>query len=64
MANPRLRWRAGIGYNSSALEDEDCTADNPTGDAWRLTAGVSYTLDGGLEAPASYTLVWFGDMDT
>lgn len=62
-ASPRLRWRAGIGYDTSAVEDEDRTVDNPTGDAWRLATGVSYMLDEGLEAHASYTLVWLGDMD-
>ena len=62
-ASPRLRWRAGIGYDTSAVEDEYRTVDNPTGDAWRLATGVSYMLDEGLEAHASYTLVWLGDMD-
>ncbi|MFJ4445754.1 OmpP1/FadL family transporter [Pseudomonas sp. NPDC089422] len=62
-ATPRLRWSAGVGYDSSAVDDSDRTVDNPMGDAWRLAAGVNYQLHDGLDVHMAYTLVWLGDMD-
>lgn len=57
------RWSFGVGYDSSAVDDEDRTVDNPMGEAWRLATGVNYRLDEGLDLHAAYTLVWLGDMD-
>jgi long-chain fatty acid transport protein len=62
-ANPRLRWSFGLGYDSSAVDDEDRTVDNPMGEAWRLATGVNYQLEEGLDLHMAYTLVWLGDMD-
>lgn len=62
-ATPRLRWSIGLGYDSSAVDDEDRTVDNPMGEAWRLATGVNYQIDEGLDIHAAYTLVWLRDMD-
>lgn len=62
-ATPQWRWSVGLGYDSSAVDDEDRTVDNPMGEAWRLATGVNYTVDEGLDLHLAYTLVWLGDMD-
>lgn len=62
-ATPRLRWSMGLGYDSSAVDDDDRTVDNPMGETWRLATGVNYMLDEGLDVHLAYTLVWLGDMD-
>lgn len=62
-ATPRLRWSLGLGYDSSAVDDEDRTVDNPMGETWRLATGVNYAVDEGLDVHLAYTLVWLGDMD-
>ena len=62
-SNPRLRWSFGVGYDSSAVDDKDRTADNPMGDAWRIATGLNYQIDEGLDLHAAYTLVWLGDME-
>lgn len=62
-ANPQWRWSVGLGYDSSAVDDEDRTVDNPMGEAWRLATGVNYTVDEGLDLHLAYTLLWLGHMD-
>ncbi|MNJ48083.1 Outer membrane protein transport protein (OMPP1/FadL/TodX) [compost metagenome] len=61
--NPRLRLNMGLGYDSSAVDDEDRTVDNPMGEAWRLATGINYQVDEGLDLHAAYTLIWLGDME-
>lgn len=62
-ATSRVRWSMGLGYDSSAVDDEDRTVDNPMGESWRLATGVNYAVDDGLDLHLAYTLVWLGDMD-
>ena len=62
-ATPQWRYSVGLGYDSSAVGDDDRTVDNPMGEAWRLAAGVNYTVDQRLDLHLAYTLVWLGDMD-
>lgn len=62
-ATPHLRWSMGLGYDSSAVDDEDRTVDNPMGETWRLATGVNYMIDEGLDVHLAYTLIWLGDMD-
>lgn len=62
-ANRQLRWSVGLGYDSSMVDDDDRTADMPTGASWRLATGINYALDDGLDLHLAYTLVWLGDMD-
>jgi len=62
-ATPRVRWNMGLGYDSSAVDDEDRTVDNPMGEAWRLATGINYQVEEGLDLHMAYTLVWLGDMD-
>ncbi|MBB2493538.1 OmpP1/FadL family transporter [Aquipseudomonas ullengensis] len=59
----KLRWNMGVGYDSSAVEDDDRTVDNPMNEAWRLATGFNYELEEGLDLTMSYTLIWLGDMD-
>lgn len=62
-ATRALRWSIGVGYDSSMVDDQDRTADNPTDAAWRFGTGVNYQLREGLDLHMTYTLVWIGDMD-
>ncbi|MCY1298274.1 putative outer membrane protein [compost metagenome] len=62
-SSPQLRWSMGLGYDSSAVDDDDRTVDNPMGETWRLAAGVNYQLHEDLELHMAYTLIWLGDMD-
>ncbi|MDE3738784.1 MULTISPECIES: OmpP1/FadL family transporter [Pseudomonas] len=62
-ASPKLRWSLGLGYDSSAVDDEDRTVDNPMAESWRLAAGVNYAVEEGLDLHMAYTLIWLGDMD-
>jgi len=62
-ASRQLRWSMGIGYDSSMVDDQDRTVDNPAGDAWRFAGGLNYAVDDSLKLHAAYTLVWLGDMD-
>jgi long-chain fatty acid transport protein len=62
-ATHQLRWSMGVGYDSSAVDDEDRTVDNPMAESWRLAAGVNYQVDEGLDLHMVYTLIWLGDMD-
>lgn len=59
-ATPQWRYSVGLGYDSSAVDDEDRTVDNPMGEAWRLAAGINYAVDEGLDLHLAYTLVWLG----
>ncbi|MEP9317700.1 outer membrane protein transport protein [Pseudomonas sp. LABIM340] len=60
---PRLRWSFGVGYDSSMMDDEERTADNPAGEVYRLSTGFNYDLGDGLDVHAAYTFMWLGDMD-
>jgi len=62
-ATRQLRWSYGIGYDSSAVDDNDRTVDNPMGEAWRFATGVNYQVEEGFDLHLAYTLVWLGDMD-
>lgn len=62
-ATRQWRWSFGVGYDSSVVDDDDRTVDNPMGEAWRLATGVNYQVDEGLDLHLAYTLVWLGDMD-
>lgn len=58
----KLRLNAGIGYDSSAVQDKHRTVDNPMGEIWRFATGFMYQLDADTSVHASYTLAWMGDM--
>lgn len=62
-ATRQLRWSMGVAYDSSAVDDEDRTADNPMKENWRLATGINYAVDEGLDLHMAYTLVWLGDME-
>lgn len=63
LLNPRLRWNVGVAYDSSAVDDDERTVDNPMNDSWRLATGFNYKLEQNLALHMSYTLIWLGDMD-
>lgn len=58
-----LRWNMGVGYDSSAVDDDDRTVDNPMNETWRLATGLNYKVDEELSLNLNYTLVWLGNMD-
>lgn len=62
-ASRQLRWSLGLAYDSSMVDDQDRTADNPAGASWRFATGVNYQLEEGLDLHLAYTLIWLGDLD-
>ena len=52
---------AGIGYDSSMVENEFRTADVVVDEQWRLGLGGQKELCPGLRMDVGYTLVWMGD---
>lgn len=60
---PKLRWNLGMGYDSSMVDDDDRTVDNPAGANWRYATGFNYQVDEGLDLHAAYTLIWMGDLE-
>lgn len=59
----RLRWNLGLAYDSSAVDDEDRTVDNPMAETWRVATGFNYQVEEGLDLNLSYTFLWLGDME-
>lgn len=59
---PALRFSSGIGYDSSAVNDEYRTVMLPMGDVWRWGLGFSYELSPVTKVEASYALAWLGNM--
>ncbi|WP_205905165.1 outer membrane protein transport protein, partial [Pseudomonas viridiflava] len=62
-ASRQLRWSVGVAYDTSMVDDEDRTADNPAGDTVRVATGVNYQVDEGLDVHLAYSLIWLGDLD-
>lgn len=61
--SPKLRWNMGVAYDTSAVDDEDRTVDNPMNDAWRFATGINYQMTEEMSVNMSYTLIWMGDME-
>jgi long-chain fatty acid transport protein len=61
-ATPKLRWDAGIAYDTSAVSDSNRTVTVPMGDSWRLGTGATYALDKNTDLNLSWDLVWLGDL--
>jgi long-chain fatty acid transport protein len=53
----------GVAYDSSAVEDEDRTADVPMGEAWRFSIGGQYKWTRDVDLGLAYTFIWAGDLD-
>jgi len=53
----------GIAYDSSAVDEEDLTADFVVGKQWRLGLGARRELCPGAVMDLGFTLVWTGDLD-
>lgn len=60
--DPRWMWSAGVGYDSSAVDDEDRSVTVPMAESWRFATGLTHALDEQTELNLSYVLVWMGDM--
>jgi len=58
----RWMWMAGIGYDSSAVDDKNRTVTVPMAESWRFGTGLTYTLDPQTEVNLSYEFVSMGDM--
>ncbi|AOS98152.1 Outer membrane protein P1 precursor [Microbulbifer aggregans] len=52
---------AGLGYDSSMVENEFRTADVVVDEQWRLGLGARKEICPGLRMDVGYTLVWMGD---
>ncbi len=63
-ATPTLLWNAGVGYDSSAVDDKDRTFSAPMGESYRFATGATYALDQNTDVNLSYVLAWLGDMPT
>lgn len=61
--SPRWQLLGGIGYDSSAVSDEDRTLTVPMGSALRVGAGVQWQYSERLRFAAAYEFYWGGDMD-
>ena len=60
--DPRWMWTAGVGYDSSPVEDEDRSVTVPMAENWRFATGLNHVLDEQTELNLSYEFVWMGDM--
>lgn len=60
--DPRWMWMAGIGYDSSAVDDANRTVTIPMAESWRFATGLTYTLDPQTEVNLSYEFVSMGDI--
>ncbi|RJG10549.1 transporter [Pseudomonas cavernicola] len=60
--DPRWMWSAGVGYDSSAVDDEDRSVIVPMAENWRFATGLTHALDEQTELNLSYEFVWMGDM--
>jgi long-chain fatty acid transport protein len=61
-ATPKLRWDAGIAYDTSAVSDSNRTVTVPMGATWRLGTGATYALDKNTDLNLSWDLIWMGDI--
>ena len=61
-ASPKLLWQAGVGYDSSALNERKRTFNTSLAETWRLASGISYAYDRDTELNLNYAFTWMGDM--
>jgi long-chain fatty acid transport protein len=61
---PSEKWtlQAGVGYDSSPVKASGLLPDIPTGEQYRLSAGVQFRPRDYVELSASYQFLWFGDL--
>lgn len=59
---PQWLWSAGVGFDSSSVDDDDRSLAVPMAESWRFGTGLTYSLDGHTDLNLSYELVWLGDM--
>jgi long-chain fatty acid transport protein len=61
-ATPKLRWDAGIAYDTAAVSDGNRAVTVPMGETWRVGTGATYAVDQSTDLNLSWDLVWMGDM--
>ena len=61
---PSTAWTisCGIGYDSSAVDDEKRSVVLPMGETWKFAFGAQYAVTPSLTLGAAYELAWMGDM--
>jgi long-chain fatty acid transport protein len=61
-ATPKLRWDAGVAYDTSAVSDSNRTVTVPMGETWRVGTGATYALDATTDLNLSWDMAWMGDL--
>lgn len=62
-ATPTWLWNAGIGYDTSSVDDSDRLWGLPATDILRGSVGAVVALDETTSIHAAYMLSWLGDVD-
>lgn len=62
-ATPEWLWNAGIGYDTSAVDDKHRLWGLPATDTTRASVGAVVALDEATSIHAAYMLTWLGDVD-
>ena len=62
-ATPQWLWNAGIGYDTSAVDDSHRVWGLPASDIARASVGAVVKLDEATSIHAAYMLSWLGDVD-
>jgi len=61
---PSTAWTfsCGVGYDSSAVDDDKRSVVLPMGETWKFALGAQYAVTPSLTLGAAYELAWMGDM--
>ena len=62
-ATPEWLWNAGIGYDTSAVDDSDRIWGLPVTDTTRFGVGTVVALDEATSIHVSYMFTWLGNVD-
>lgn len=60
--SPVWTFSGGIAYDSSAVDDGECTVTVPMGESWRFAVGAQYAFNPNLILGGAYEFMWMGDM--
>ncbi len=62
---PARNWtlQSGVSYDSSPVKSSRLLPDIPTGEQYRISAGIQFRPRDYLEISASYQLLWFNDLE-
>lgn len=62
-ATPQWLWNAGIGYDTSAVDDGDRIWGLPVTDTTRVSIGTVVALDEATSIHVAYMFTWLGDVN-